>query len=404
MKFRPTRKYLKVGTVILILAVAVCFPGLPVTAASPAVVTVSAPTRPVSHSQQFTVNITVQPNNAIAGVQFNLSFNASLVTINSVTEGNLLSQGGANTYFAAGTINNTTGTLTNVAGAIITPGQTVSAAGTLAVITMIATANSGTSPLTLANVIVGDINGNAISVNLVNGQVVNTPPTITTSSLPNGTVSVAYSQTLAATGGTTPYNWSIASGTLPTGLALNTSGVISGTPTTAGGPTAVTFRVTDSTSATTTKSLSITINSPPSITTSSLPNGTVGVAYSQTLTATGGTLPYTWSIASGTLPAGLSFSASGVISGTPTTAGGPTAVTFRVTDSTSATTTVTLSITNAYVAWDVNMDGAINVLDMVLITQNFGQTGAAGWIRQDINSDGVINILDLINVGQHWTG
>jgi hypothetical protein len=162
--------------------------------------------------------------------------------------------------------------------------------------------------------------------------------------------------------------------------------------------------VTDSTSATATKSLSITINGPPSITTSSLPNGTVGVAYSQTLAATGGTVAYTWSIASGTLPAGLALSAGGVISGTPTSAGGPTVVTFRVTDSTSATTTVTLSITTAYVAWDVNMDGAINVLDMVLITQNFGQAGTAGWMRQDINNDGVINILDLITVGQHWTG
>ena len=404
MKFRPARKYLKVGAVILILALAVCFPELPVTAASPAVVTVSAPTQPVSHGQQFTVNITVQPNNAIAGIQFNLSFNASLVTINSVTEGNLLNQGGANTYFAAGTINNATGTLTNVAGAIITPGQTVSAAGTFAVITMTATANSGISPLTLANVIVGDINGNSISVNLINGQVVNTPPSITISSLANGTVGVAYSQTLAATGGTTPYTWSIASGTLPAGLALSAGGVIAGTPTTAGGPTAVTFRVTDSTSATATKSLSTTINGPPSITTSSLPNGTVGVAYSQTLAATGGTVAYTWSIASGTLPAGLALSAGGVISGTPTSAGGPTVVTFRVTDSTSATTTVTLSITTAYVAWDVNMDGAINVLDMVLITQNFGQTGTAGWIRQDINNDGVINIVDLITVGQHWTG
>ena len=490
MKFRPARKYLKVGAVILILALAVCFPELPVTAASPAVVTVSAPTQPVSHGQQFTVNITVQPNNAIAGIQFNLSFNASLVTINNVTEGNLLNQGGANTYFAAGTINNATGTLTNVAGAIITPGQTVSAAGTFAVITMTATANSGISPLTLANVIVGDINGNSISVNLINGQVVNTPPSITTSSLTNGTVGVAYSQTLAAsggttpytwsiasgtlpaglalsaggviagtpttggptavtfrvtdstsatatkslsitinsppsittgslptwtvgvaysqtlaaTGGTTPYTWSIASGTLPVGLALSAGGVIAGTPTTAGGPTAVTFRVTDSTSATATKSLSTTINGPPSITTSSLPNGTVGVAYSQTLAATGGTVAYTWSIASGTLPAGLALSAGGVISGTPTSAGGPTVVTFRVTDSTSATTTVTLSITTAYVAWDVNMDGAINVLDMVLITQNFGQTGTAGWIRQDINNDGVINIVDLITVGQHWTG
>jgi hypothetical protein len=53
---------------------------------------------------------------------------------------------------------------------------------------------------------------------------------ITATSLPNGTVNTAYSATLAASGGTTPYRWSIASGTLPAGLSLAAStGVISGT-------------------------------------------------------------------------------------------------------------------------------------------------------------------------------
>jgi hypothetical protein len=232
----------------------------------------------------------------------------------------------------------------------------------------------------------------------------NAAPSITTSSLPNGTVGVAYSQTLAATGGTAPYTWAIASGTLPAGLGLSSSGVISGTPTTVGGPNSVTFQVTDSTSATATKTLSITINAAaPSITTSALPNGTVGVAYSQTLAVTGDTAPYTWTIASGTLPAGLSLSSSGVISGTPTVAGGPTSITFQVTDGTSATATKTLSITVAYADWDVNMDGSINVLDMISVGQHWGETGSPAWIRQDINADGVVNVLDNIVVGQHWT-
>jgi hypothetical protein len=57
------------------------------------------------------------------------------------------------------------------------------------------------------------------------------------------------------------------------------------------------------------------------VTTSSLPTGTVGTAYSQTLQASGGIAPYTWSVSSGTLPAGLSLATStGVVSGTPTTA------------------------------------------------------------------------------------
>ena len=108
---------------------------------------------------------------------------------------------------------------------------------------------------------------------------------------------------------------------------------------------------------------------------------------------------------SGALPAGLALnSITGVISGTPTTAGGPTSVTFKVTDSVGGTATKALSITVAYAIWDVNMDGAVNVLDMILISQHMGETGTPGWIREDVNHDGVINVLDMVIVGQHWTG
>ncbi len=62
-----------------------------------------------------------------------------------------------------------------------------------------------------------------------------------------------------------------------------------------------------------------------------VPNGTVGAAYTQTLTASGGTAPYTFSVLAGTLPAGLTLTAGGVLSGTPTTAGSST-VTIRATD------------------------------------------------------------------------
>jgi hypothetical protein len=82
-----------------------------------------------------------------------------------------------------------------------------------------------------------------------------------------------------------------------------------------------------------------------SITTGSLPNGTAGVAYSQTLAATGGTTPYTWAIASGTLPAGLTLSSAGIISGTPSTAMSQRSITFRVTDSIGTTATRRLLIT-----------------------------------------------------------
>jgi Putative Ig domain len=74
------------------------------------------------------------------------------------------------------------------------------------------------------------------------------------------------------------------------------------------------------------------------VTTTHLPSATVGTAYSQTLTASGGTTPYTWAVTSGALPVGLSLNAStGVISGTPTTASTPAAVQFTVTDSATPT-------------------------------------------------------------------
>src|ERR1019366_8619516 len=69
-------------------------------------------------------------------------------------------------------------------------------------------------------------------------------------------------------------------------------------------------------------SLSVGSTSPLTVTTTSLPNGSTNTAYSQALTAGGGTgNGYTWSIVSGALPAGLSLSANGSISGTPGTAG-----------------------------------------------------------------------------------
>jgi len=161
--------------------------------------------------------------------------------------------------------------------------------------------------------------------------------TITTTSLPAGTVGVAYSVSLAASGGQTkpPYSWSLAKeDRLPPGLRLSSAGVISGTPTLAR-PYAYDFSigVADSTRhhlhgipvQKAAKRLSITIKPPAvaplSITTTSLPAGTVKVAYSASLAAIGGKTPYSWSIISGSLPLGLSISSAGVISGTPTSAG-----------------------------------------------------------------------------------
>jgi len=153
-----------------------------------------------------------------------------------------------------------------------------------------------------------------------------TAPTITTSSpLPDGTVNTSYGLVLQATVGSTPYSWSVVSGDLPPGLALDSSaGTISGTPTTANSYD-FTVRVTGANGLYSQKAFSLTISATPTaptITTNSpLPDGTVNVSYSQTLQATGGMTPYSWSVVSGDLPPGLALGSSlGTIIGTPTTA------------------------------------------------------------------------------------
>jgi chitodextrinase len=160
---------------------------------------------------------------------------------------------------------------------------------------------------------------------IVQSITVQPPPSITTTCpLPAGAVGVAYSQTLAATGGTTPYNWTISNGVLPPGLNLDPgTGIITGTPNVAG-TYDFTIRCTSANSQYSEKVCNLTVNlgiAPTIATICPLPTGTVGTDYNQTLAASGGTAPYTWTISSGALPPGLNLnSATGIISGTPGTA------------------------------------------------------------------------------------
>jgi hypothetical protein len=160
--------------------------------------------------------------------------------------------------------------------------------------------------------------------------------TVNPATLPNGSVGTPYNQTVSASGGTAPYAFSVSSGALPGGLILNAAtGAITGTPTTAG---TFTFSITatDVNGCAGTRAYTITISSPgcPAITLSptTLPPGLVPTPYSQSVTASGGTAPYTYTIASGALPTGLLLSpATGLISGAPVVAGIFT-FTIRATD------------------------------------------------------------------------
>ncbi len=143
-------------------------------------------------------------------------------------------------------------------------------------------------------------------------------PTITVNpaTLPDASVGSAYSATLSATGGTAPYSFAVTNGALPAGLVL-IGDAITGTAT-AAESTSFTITVTDDNGCEGTRTLTLDAVCPTvTVSPASLPDGTVGTAYSQTLSGSGGTGPYTFAVTSGTLPAGLTLTGA-TITGTPT--------------------------------------------------------------------------------------
>src|ERR1700723_390005 len=166
-------------------------------------------------------------------------------------------------------------------------------------------------------------------------------PVITSPTPASGMMGGGFSYQITATNAATSY----AAAGLPAGLSVNTgSGTISGAPTVAGTSTA-SLSAANATG-TGKSTLTLTVNLPALVfLTTALPSGRIGSAYSTTLTASGGTAPYTWTLISGTLPAGLSLNAtSGAITGTPTQAATNT-LTFEVSDSSNPIRTQTASLT-----------------------------------------------------------
>ncbi|MEP7339749.1 MAG: putative Ig domain-containing protein [Acidobacteriota bacterium] len=150
----------------------------------------------------------------------------------------------------------------------------------------------------------------------VNCQVITvTPPGVNT-----GTTGAPFSQTFTQSGGIGATTFSTAS-TLPNGLTLASSGVLSGTPTQSG-TFPINVTATDSNDCMGTASYTLTINCPAiTVNPASLPNATTDASYSQTLTASGGTAPYSFAVSSGALPTGLTLAPGGGLSGAPSQSG-----------------------------------------------------------------------------------
>lgn len=165
---------------------------------------------------------------------------------------------------------------------------------------------------------------------------------IVTSSLPPATTNVAYGPvTLEASGGVTPYRWTLLSGA-PAGITLSQSGILSGTPTQSG-TFPLQILLQDLRDNQDTRTLNLVVSSGLQITTSSLPAGTINALYpAQQLAASGGEPPLTWNLLGGA-PAGLTLTTAGVLSGTPTQSGS-FALQVQVQDSRGAQASRTLSL------------------------------------------------------------
>lgn len=194
------------------------------------------------------------------------------------------------------------------------------------------------------SVTINNLNGSAsFTVQLCNGV------QILTTSLPNAQVGSYYNINLQGSGCSGALNWSLNDPQgFPPGLSFPGNGSIQGTPSTSG-----TFnfsvQLNDGNGHSSSQNLSLYIapaSSPLQVATTSLPNATNGILYSQTLQATGGQTPYAWSLALGSapLPPGLVLNPSGSVSGVPTSNGTfPFIVHLR--DANSGTSDQTLSIT-----------------------------------------------------------
>lgn len=296
----------------------------------------------------------------------------------------------------------------SVAGGALPAGLTLSSSGT---ISGDPTA-SGASTFTVQVTDASGATAGPLSAQAQLSLTVVTALSIATTSLPSGSEGVSYLTALFADGGTAPYTWTLTTGSLPTGLTLAAgSGVISGSP---GSEGTFNFTVEAQDSSpikqTETQALSLAIGAPGAlaITTTSLLDGTVNQPYHGAVAVTGGTPPYTWSIAAGALPAGLSLAAStGGISGTATSTGTAN-FSVTVTDSSSPpeaeTQALALTIADAPQACASSgnnevLSGAyafslsgFNDVGFLAVVGSFTANGSGGITAGEADTNGVLGV------------
>ena len=282
----------------------------------------------------------------------------------------------------------------------------------------------------------GQIDITTTALNIDSGKTVGTPavgitaipfnktfatPVINIASLVPATVGQPYTQQLLVTGGDPGKPFSFAlnaqSVPLPAGLTMSPTGLITGTPTQPG-PFQLTLNISQPNGPKGTSMGTLTVNNAQPgvvvISPATLPGGKAGVAYSQLLTATGGTGAVNFALSAGTLPAGLTLSFNGLISGTPTTTG-PSSFTVSATDSVGNVgyaqygitigTNPTPPLAGPFIAAGSGQGGLVSIFNangtprQTFAPYGTGYQGAITVAQGDVNGDGVADLVTGTGAG-----
>jgi rhodanese-related sulfurtransferase len=288
--------------------------------------------------QTFVIEITVNPKGEIAGAQFDLSFDPTLLMVDSVTEGNLFT--GYTTYFNPGIIDNINGRVTGVFDVIITQGASISDPGVLAYVHFTTKISEGISFLNLSDVVAGDPDGLPLPLAITNGSVT---VQLNDTESPESNVDAIFPQ-----------------GYYQKNLPLE-----------------ITVTAIDDTSGVKTCSLFYRYSFNNATWTDWMMYG-VNIS----------TAPYIWFFSAPNGSGYYEFYSRAIDNA----------------DNVEDDPIIPDASCQIYPNWDVNKDQRINILDIIIIGQNWGVVYEPCCIPADVNSDGDINILDIIMVGQHWTG
>ena len=369
-------------------------------------ISISPSASTVAPGESFSLDVYIDPAQSLTGSQFDLHY-SQLASVSSVNEGGLFSPDIFATTFESGGIDNAFGILNQVYSAIVGSG-TISQAGVMATVDMVAGSDSGILELELANVILSDASSNPAAYTVSSATVlVDTAPEFTSIAAKSVDEGQSLGFTVSATdadGDDLTYTAT----SLPSGASFDAgTATFSWTPSEgdAGSYEAV-FEVTDG-YLTDTVSVSITVtplNHVPIISLFEPADNSVfeeGSTINVNVVASdedGQSLSYVIKIDGSQVSTASSYAWE-----TGYESAGTHTIEVIVSDGIDeVSSSSTVTITDLQPRWDVNEDGIVNVLDITLIGQNYGTTYTSDYPRWDVNQDATVNIQDLSIVAGHF--